>query len=290
MAANRFPSVSVVIPTLGGQVLVNTINKLNAGTLVPNEIIICIPKDEVSPRLSFNKKNIKILQTPFYGQVGQRAEGFKHAISEIVIQIDDDINVEQNCIRQLVDTLLETGPDSCVAPLMYNNINGESVAFSSKKKWLNRFFYWIINGNNRVQPGTISRAGTGIGHFYDSESNRYYETEWLAGGCVAHYRKNLITEDYYPYSGKAFCEDLIHSVLLKRKGCRLILEPRARCGIEVQQTNNLTLREYVSLQYQGYMANRYFVKMNNNSIIRLNIYYFLLVINHAIRIVRKKLI
>ena len=35
------------------------------------------------------------------------------------------------------------------------------------------------------------------------------------------HREDLVTEDYYPFAGKAFCEDLVHSVLWKKQGTRL---------------------------------------------------------------------
>ena len=48
-----------------------------------------------------------------------------------------------------------------------------------------------------------------------------FETQWLPGGCVICHREDLVTEDYYPFAGKAFCEDLAHSVLWKKQGTRL---------------------------------------------------------------------
>lgn len=290
ISENIPPSVSVVIPTLGGTILKKTVKCLNAGSLVPDEIIICIPEDkEDSIRLSeFN--NIKIIKTPFYGQVRQRAEGFKNSTADIVLQLDDDIELEHNCLNTLVNTLLASGPKSCVGPIMYNRDTGKTVSFSSSKKWIDKLYYWIINGNKGFVPGTISKAGTGIGHFVNSNTAPYYKTEWLAGGCIAHYRDNLITDNYYPFNGKAFCEDLIHSVLLRQNGCSLILEPGARCGVDIPVNHDLNLWQYISLQYKGYKANRYFVRLNKNSLFRMNLYYLLLVFNHAARMVRKKIL
>jgi len=36
--------VSVVIPTLGGPSLSDTITRVNEGTCVPDEVIVCIPE------------------------------------------------------------------------------------------------------------------------------------------------------------------------------------------------------------------------------------------------------
>jgi len=40
----------------------------------------------------------------------------------------------------------------------------------------------------------------------------------VAGCCVLHRRNNLILDDFYPYEGKAYSEDLIASYLYKEKG------------------------------------------------------------------------
>ena len=39
------PDVSVVIPTLGGAWVADTIARLNAGTVVRREILVCVPED-----------------------------------------------------------------------------------------------------------------------------------------------------------------------------------------------------------------------------------------------------
>ena len=54
-----------------------------------------------------------------------------------------------------------------------------------------------------------------------------------------HRKENLITYDFYPYKGKAYSEDIIHSILM-RKSINLIRSGKAICkvnlssGIEVK--------------------------------------------------------
>ena len=46
----------------------------------------------------------------------------------------------------------------------------------------------------------------------------YAVHEWLSGGAVIHYKKNLILNNYYPYNFyKSFCEDILHSLILRKK-------------------------------------------------------------------------
>ena len=48
-----FP-LTVVIPTLGGDSLFKTIELINSGTIVPEEILVCIPKEEAYRVLNHN--------------------------------------------------------------------------------------------------------------------------------------------------------------------------------------------------------------------------------------------
>ena len=71
--------VSVVIPTLGGNILNDTIDNLNTGTIKPDEILICIPEKFKNNLNIQNYDNVEILTTSFMGQVPQRLYGFKKA-------------------------------------------------------------------------------------------------------------------------------------------------------------------------------------------------------------------
>ena len=51
--------ISVVIPSLGGNELIETVEKLNSGTLIPNEILIVIPKSKKKRLLKLTIKTLK---------------------------------------------------------------------------------------------------------------------------------------------------------------------------------------------------------------------------------------
>src|SRR2546425_9108646 len=93
--------MTVVIATLGGSSLKGTIETLNRGSVVPDEILVCISTNE-APRVSdFSFPNVKVLVTNCRGQVAQRAIGFQNASHEVVMQLDDDVHVDANCIEHL---------------------------------------------------------------------------------------------------------------------------------------------------------------------------------------------
>ena len=45
MSIKTNTNISVVIPSLGGKILIDTINHLNNGSVFPDEVIIVIPKE-----------------------------------------------------------------------------------------------------------------------------------------------------------------------------------------------------------------------------------------------------
>ena len=71
--------VSVVIPTLGGESLFKTVDYLNEGSMIPDEILVCIPDDQFYRAESLSHENVRVIKTTFYGQVAQRATGFQQA-------------------------------------------------------------------------------------------------------------------------------------------------------------------------------------------------------------------
>ena len=56
-------SISVVIATLGGEILRNTIERLNCGSVIPNEILICIPSECLKKVTWPLPSNTRIIQT-----------------------------------------------------------------------------------------------------------------------------------------------------------------------------------------------------------------------------------
>ncbi len=217
--------LSVVIATLGGETLLDTILYLNSGEKIPAEILVCIPEEDSSCAENLSMKNVKIIKTPCRGQVAQRAYGLQRACQPLMLQLDDDIVLRPDDLRLLVQKLGQLGHGHAMAPLFRLLSTGQYVTeyHAGVSGWLHSLYASLICG----APWGIKRMGVispaGIAFAVDP---RYcepglFETQWLPGGCVICHREDLVTEDYYPFAGKAFCEDLAHSVLWKKQGTRL---------------------------------------------------------------------
>ena len=76
--------------------------------------------------------------------------------------------------------------------------------------------------------GKVSKSGTNFGvdlFFLKKKQSMLRDS----GGCLMHHKKNLYLRDYYPFSGKAYYEDLIHSKILIKKNLRLFIIKDAIC-------------------------------------------------------------
>jgi len=257
--------ISVVIPSLGGD-FCETLDSVNAGSIRPDEIVVCLPNDTHSVKDALRYKNLVIVYAEQYGQVYQRIVGFKHAKGDYVLQLDDDMLFDNRCLENLVTSLNELPKASAISPCWFDAI-GRSY-YQSKRTGLKSFYYYLINGKSGYQPGGISLAGTNFGINPDEMKVGLNKVEWQAGGCVLHRKENLILEEFYPYKGKAYCEDLIHSFLLRELGVDLFMDTRARCSAPLKPKLSL-LKEIVP----DFKIRLYFVKMAKLSVTRMLIHY-----------------
>jgi hypothetical protein len=236
---NESRPISVVIPTLGGDVLARAIERLNAGTIVPMEILICIPSEFTSglPELPF--ANVRVIPTACRGQVAQRAVGFELAVHPLILQLDSDVFLLIDTLQALADALESKGPGNAVGPLYVDLATRRFVheMGDGLSGWLQSVYASVVCGApwGIKRMGVVTSAGVNYGvdgRFCGTEP---FETQWLPGGCVLSFREDLITANFYPQAGKAFCEDVIHSALRARKGVRHWVAAKARCLIETPQ-------------------------------------------------------
>jgi hypothetical protein len=91
------------------------------------------------------------------------------------------------------------------------------------KTFFRKLWNLLLDGRFNIPPGTITKAGVQLWPPFVSDQNTFAESEWLPGGCVMHLKQNLHLTDYYPFIGKAYGEDVIHSILLRKKGLSLYI-------------------------------------------------------------------
>ncbi|MDK9701574.1 MAG: glycosyltransferase [Sulfuritalea sp.] len=275
--------LSVVIATLGGDSLQATIDALNRASVVPAEILVCIPEHEAPRVASVAGPNVRAVITPCRGQVAQRAAGFREAVGPLVMQMDDDMLVAPDCVERLVETLAACGPKVAIAPALVDLHSGRPVYRKPDRPvLLQMLYYWLVNASGGYEPGKINRAGdpVGIDPGAGPAEQRIHDVEWLPGGCVMHFRPNLVLDDFFPFAGKAFCEDLIHSCHLRRKGVRLLVDAAAVCKLETFYESSCGVREFSRNLRADFRARRYFMQLSERRTLRMYLFYLARVVSY----------
>jgi hypothetical protein len=263
--------ISVVIPTLGGNHLTQTIKKLNENEFIPSEILICIPEEYIKLNDFVLSENARLVPIVEKGQVLQRAIGFKNTTQNFVLQLDDDVELSSKSLKLLYDKLLELGPNNVVAPIWFDSFTNNAV--HKYKNGLRGFIdniivFTILGGPwGKKKMGVISKSGVNYGVEKEFMKDELLNVEWVPGGCVMYYKQNVCYENYYPLKGKAYSEDLIHSFLLRKKGVKLyiIKDAAAYTPIPFSLFNK---KEFES----KYNALRYSNQLQNKSMFRLYIW------------------
>lgn len=265
----------MVIATLGNDSLFHTIEALNSGTLVPDEILICVPSINAAKIAYLQNSNIFLIKTDFHGQVAQRSAGFRRATHELVLQLDDDLLLDRLCLERLVQTLLSLGSKAAVAPALLDVRTGQSVYKKPEKNSiLLGLYYWLMNGSSGYTPGKIDLSGSSIGLDPFVMPGRLHDVEWLAGGCVLHNRENLVMENFWPLSGKAYYEDVVHSSILVANGIRLVIDTYARCSLELFSQASFSPGDFLKNLYSDYLGRSYFMRRFSRQSLRIYFYYF----------------
>ncbi len=272
-------NVSVVIATLGGESIKDTLESLNNSSIVPKEIIICIPEEYATNVKHLNYSNLKILKTTVRGQVAQRVVGFQNAKFPFVLQLDDDITLDFYCIEKLLDTVI-SNKNIASGPKLYDHLTKEYHSFlipsETKLVWFNKIFYYIANGKIGYQPGKISKSGVNFG--IPETPSTFYNVDWLCGGCLMHRKENLILTNYFPISGKAYAEDLFHSKLLRNNNVILVRSGEAKCYVDFTSSKGGGWLNIIRNFPKPLIAMNIFVKSINGSVTRMYIVNFFIII------------
>ena len=96
-----------------------------------------------------------------------------------------------------------------------------------------------------------------------------------------HKRENLILNNYFKFSGKAYCEDLFHSILLKKKKVKLYFLPSASVFLELNIKPHQPPLFFKELR-EDYKIRKVLVKENGLNYYRMILIYLLKGINYFI--------
>lgn len=225
-------NLTIVIPTVGEKSLQNVIENLNLTNSRPKKILVMIYKENLRKINNdiYLHDNVEIVQTNFPGQVNQRVEGFKLATTDFVMQLDADCYINNQSIKTMIN-FLKINKDVSVGPCFIDINNNLPIHKLNNNNKVSQFIKNLVLGfpNNHKIMGKVSKSGTNFGVDFFFLKEGAIEVEWIPGGCLMHHKKNLYLIDYYPFNGKAYYEDLIHSKILIKKNIKLFILKDAIC-------------------------------------------------------------
>lgn len=223
----KIADLSVVIATLGGDSLAATVACIKQSTTAPKEILICIPQDEANKVRLLEDEQTHILVTKERGQVAQRAEGFRNVKSNLVLQMDDDVMFSPTTIQTMIQHLLNLGAGHVVGPIFCDDVNHQPIARfdPSLKGILKSAYFTLVAGLpwGLQRMGKFSSVTCAISLDPQFAEKPLQQAQWLAGGFVLGFQQDLVFENFYPVSGKAYAEDLLHSKARYEKGVRHVV-------------------------------------------------------------------
>tara|TARA_B100001057_G_scaffold205839_1_gene206520 strand:+ start:673 stop:1527 length:855 start_codon:yes stop_codon:yes gene_type:complete len=239
--------ISVVIPTLGGPSLIKLIKSLEKSYMLPNEVVCVISKkNNFTPPFS-RKIKIKIIFTNFQNQVLQRIEGIKNAKHDLILQTDDDVIFDKYSLMHLYNALKK------------RNINTTIIGpvFFTRKKELHydytkeNFFTELIKftfcaaplGKNKL--GKVTSLGLAFNINY-SNKLYLYPSQWLPGGCIFYHKKNSILKFPIKYKGKSYSEDIIHSILRRKKNLHHFVVRNSKIITDKVSYNNFSIKQILN--------------------------------------------
>lgn len=224
------PAFDIVIPSIGEASLSQLLSSINNSSLIPANVFIVL---RTCDSYEFNPSHylfpIHILYSSVYGQVPQRQYGFSVTKSSIVIQMDADSTVHYDFFSTLLGEFCQLesiyGEQIALSPAY---IDADSFLMFSTDSFPLKLSRKLYSSCHLLFPcGNLTIFGfnfpLNLPQNKIPSASSTYRSDWLPGGCVVHRSSNLITCNYYPFSGKAYAEDLFHSVLLSSYSIQLFV-------------------------------------------------------------------
>ena len=136
----------------------------------------------------------------------------------------------------------------------------------------------------KPKPGTILKSTFQVSHYYPIDPNKEIESvDWISGGISIIRKENIIKNEYFNFEGKAYCEDLIHSNLLKNNGIKLFISNKSFYKTELQDYKDLKIQDFINFVKNDFKARNYYRKSIQNTLRPFLTAYFLLIINYILR-------
>lgn len=176
--------------------------------------------------------NVTYIRSPLSGQVAQRIFAVHHSRCTYILSMDDDIFISPPYLRDLFykyTRLLSTYTNPVLGVQVKSSVQPIS-SFRHLSPFALNLISFIENTSVQLlkKPSTLSPLNFNSHHDssysdFNTPLNGCYQSDWFSGGFFISPCSIFPSSSYYPFPGKAFCEDVILSIILKRAGSPLFI-------------------------------------------------------------------
>jgi len=288
-------NVSIIIASLlNTPTILKTIESIINQTEPAQEVFIIAPEsclkenNEIAVKIK-DYFSITCIAVPFKGQVKQRIYGFQIASGNFVMQLDDDVVIPADAIAKfkiLADKF--QGQKVAIGPILYNRLSKKYVASSIDLK--NRLRLLLIDsliGGAAIGMKKFGKISPSLNPYslpISQFKREVMPVEFLPGGCIFISKEALVIQNYFPFEGKAYCEDIIHSILLRRNKVTLLATKEVIVSFE----DNADRSEAESRLRHEFNIKKYICRRYNKGVLaRITAYYYILRVANIISHIKR---
>lgn len=216
-------NVSIIIPTRNRQKdVIECLKSISIQSLKPNEIIVVDASDDQRLRHELNKLELAPVNLIYlYDQSGLthgRNIGVQKATGEIILFLDDDVILEKDYVKEIVNVFKEDTKKE-IGGVMGTNSKAHRPRFLSRMVH-SLFFLVMDDGNGKIRPSGMPT--------FCYFNNSVTDVEVLTG-YEMNYRREVF--DYYQFdenlTGYCWNEDIDFSYRVSKR-YRLVFNPFAK--------------------------------------------------------------
>lgn len=260
--SSSLSDLTIVIPSKDFNISHSVLSNLELLASHSASIFFVLPKCSPGVPAGFKLDNFSIIYSPVQGQVSQRIFGFKHSTTEYTMQLDNDVLISYQDVLNLLHVKRRIVTPLSISPLI------SDCSFDTRdffvhpllSKIKNLFYFFCVS----PVSGSISVTSFPVKHSKMDDID-LYPCDWLPGCCVLHSTDSLILDDYYPFAGKAFTEDLMHSHLLISKGISLATCSYTRCVTPVKSYLGMNIGSFAEYIFADFRARFHFAFLSGRS-------------------------
>ena len=198
----------------------------------PKEVIICgTHKSDISllSKDFLKNNNISFIVSKFANQIYQRNLALSKVKTSYILQLDDDLILDSNAIENYCRHFNKANTNKKIVSGYTVLPNGEHMCSRVKALYENsrliRMFYSFMNGFEEVKNMTILKSGRICPLVLEHQKDD--QPEWLSS-CLMFHKDAIDNQSMHlgdgVFEGKAYYEDVLFTLLLRKKGFTLILD------------------------------------------------------------------